>query len=558
MNTETKNCQNCKKDFVIEEADSEFYKKIGVPAPTFCPKCRMVRKMAFRNERSLYSRNCDLCGKSMIAMYSPDKPFKIYCTPCYFSDKWDPMSYGIEYDFSKPFFKQWIELITDVPRVALLQENTIDSPWINYEFDSKNCYLNVGGHMNEDSAYTQYGKKCRNVFDCFWPMGGQFVYGTTLSENCYKTFYSTLVYDCRDTYFSFDCRNCSNIIGCTGLRHKQYQIFNEQVSKEYFEAFLKEHMGSRRKIEALKEKAKQFWRSQPQRAVFIDKSTDCTGNLLKECKNCTECWMTEKTEDSKWQIFSLDTKDSYDIFSVWQGETCYDMLAGYKLANVYFSTGILESTDIAYCSLVRNCQSCFGCVNVRSKKYCILNRQYSQEEFEELRTKIREQMMKLPFVDKKGRKYSYGEFFPYEASPYGYNETVASEYFPKTKEEIINQGFNYSEFEPEHKRGILAEQSPDNIADVSDDILKQVLESSETKKPYRLIPMELEFYKRWNLPVPVLAPFERHRKRLSFIADHLALQERKCGKCGKAVQSVYNESEFPTVYCDDCYHQTIA
>ena len=36
MMDETRVCQNCKKDFVIEPDDFLFYEKMKVPAPTFC------------------------------------------------------------------------------------------------------------------------------------------------------------------------------------------------------------------------------------------------------------------------------------------------------------------------------------------------------------------------------------------------------------------------------------------------------------------------------------------------------------------------------------------
>jgi hypothetical protein len=54
MKTETKTCQNCKKDFTIESEDFNFYEKIKVPPPTFCPECRIIRRMLWRNFRSLF------------------------------------------------------------------------------------------------------------------------------------------------------------------------------------------------------------------------------------------------------------------------------------------------------------------------------------------------------------------------------------------------------------------------------------------------------------------------------------------------------------------------
>ena len=63
MNSQNKVCQSCKIKFTIEPEDFKFYEKIGVPAPTFCPECRMIRRMAFRFERQIYKRKDDYNGK---------------------------------------------------------------------------------------------------------------------------------------------------------------------------------------------------------------------------------------------------------------------------------------------------------------------------------------------------------------------------------------------------------------------------------------------------------------------------------------------------------------
>ena len=119
MQAETRKCQNCKADFTIEPNDFGFYEKIRVPPPTFCPDCRRQRRWAWRNNVSLYNRKCDLCGKSVISIYSPDSGLVIYCNKCWWSDKWDPKSYAMDYDFSRPFFTQFRELLQKVPQIKL-------------------------------------------------------------------------------------------------------------------------------------------------------------------------------------------------------------------------------------------------------------------------------------------------------------------------------------------------------------------------------------------------------------------------------------------------------
>ena len=59
MEEQIKNCQNCKQDFVIESEDFSFYEKMKVPPPTFCPDCRLARRLIWRNERTFYKRICD-------------------------------------------------------------------------------------------------------------------------------------------------------------------------------------------------------------------------------------------------------------------------------------------------------------------------------------------------------------------------------------------------------------------------------------------------------------------------------------------------------------------
>ncbi|MCX6723307.1 MAG: hypothetical protein NT094_04580, partial [Candidatus Staskawiczbacteria bacterium] len=115
MQQETKKCQNCKKDFIIEPDDFNFYEKIKVSAPTFCPQCRMQRRFAFRNDRTLFKRKCSRCEKDVISIYHKDSTYIVYCQSCWWSDDWDPLEHGVEYDFTKPFFEQFDQLLRQTP-----------------------------------------------------------------------------------------------------------------------------------------------------------------------------------------------------------------------------------------------------------------------------------------------------------------------------------------------------------------------------------------------------------------------------------------------------------
>lgn len=102
-------CQRCHTPFSIEAPDEVFYRSMQVPFPTFCPECRLQRRLIWRNEYNLYRRPCNAPGHSeeIISFISPDKPYTVYDQPYWWSVAWDAADYGREYDFSRPFFEQF-------------------------------------------------------------------------------------------------------------------------------------------------------------------------------------------------------------------------------------------------------------------------------------------------------------------------------------------------------------------------------------------------------------------------------------------------------------------
>jgi len=155
MESEIKNCQNCKNEFTIEPDDFSFYATMKVPAPTWCPDCRMMRRFAWMGYSTLYKRKCDFTGEQIISFYHPDLPYKVYRQDIWHSDKWDPLSYGREYDFNKSFFEQFRELQLSVPMPALHVEYStmVQSEYCNAASELKNCYLCVMADRAENCGY---------------------------------------------------------------------------------------------------------------------------------------------------------------------------------------------------------------------------------------------------------------------------------------------------------------------------------------------------------------------------------------------------------------------
>jgi len=148
---EWKTCTVSGEPFAIFSSDLAYYEKISptfagkkylIPAPKLCPEEREARRMAWRNERTLYRRKCDKTGKSMMSMYPENCGYTIYDWKVRYSDARDAMDYGREYDFSKSFFENFEELNRAVPKKSLhIVDSMENCEYCNYGIFSKSCYL---------------------------------------------------------------------------------------------------------------------------------------------------------------------------------------------------------------------------------------------------------------------------------------------------------------------------------------------------------------------------------------------------------------------------------
>jgi hypothetical protein len=577
---ETKNCQNCKNNFVIEAEDFSFYEKIKVPPPTFCSECSLIRRMAFRNERTLYRSKCQALnhGEDMLSTFSPDKNATIYCHSAWWGDTWDGLSYGRDYDFSNNFFDQINRLWREVPDIGLFNINPVNSDYCSITEGNKNCYLVIGGDFNEDSLYSAFIFNSKFLVDCYWVSKSEWNYETIDCISCSKLLYSRYCEGCYGSAFLFNCRNCHDCFGCVNLSNKSYCIFNEQYSREEYTNKMKEYnLSSYSELQKIKLNFSDFNKKFPRRYAKIIKSVEVTGDDIEESKNCKNSFsIFGGAEDSKnlWLVYS-SVKNCYGIdHSGLSSVDCYEVSSAYPGNRVLFSRFIFGGYNIEYSYNCHNCSNLFACIGLRNKQYCILNKQYSKEDYESTIEKIKAHMDEKKYIDQGGRVYGYGEFFPIELSPFLYNETVAQELKPISVDEASLNGIKLMKnTERNYVITINDSDLADSIEEVTDSILDDIIScahkgscSHECSTAFKITKTELEFYRNLKIPIPHLCPNCRHYERISQ-RNPMKLWHRSCmcdksghiheGKCEVEFETSYSPDRPEIIYCEKCYQAEV-
>lgn len=163
-------------------------------------------------------------------------------------------------------------------------------------------------------------------------------------------------------------------------------------------------------------------------------------------------------------------------------------------------------------------------------------------------------MSDIPYIDKMGNKYVYGDFLPIELSYFGYNDSVANDLYQMDKNGIKNN--HYVLQENNHKdiiNGAIDSISlPDSIYDTNDDILEKVLISKNTKRHYKITQDEFNFYKKHSIPIPRESFYERYSKRFK-LATSFKLYKSKSSKSGIDILTSYNPNDNQIVWSIEEY-----
>jgi CxxC-x17-CxxC domain-containing protein len=547
-------CAQCSKSFQIFKEDIEGYKKFRVPPPKSCPDCRKRRRLAFANYTTFFKRPCNVPEhrEAIISDIPEGAPFLVYDFDYYWSDVFHADGFTVALDAYKPFFTQFSDLFRKIPQPASTRDPaSVGSDYTLYGIGLKNCYYTFGGISSEEVDYSVWGLYSKHSMDMLLSLYTELGYEEVFpmkNYNCNFTYFSS---DCLDSALLYDCRNCSNCFGCVNLRNKQYYFFNEPLTAEEYKVRMAGlRLGDRN---VLKENHERFWKlvkSLPVRASRNQHSENVIGNYIDHSRNCFNVFWAMQAENLRHTDFVIGLRDSTDVTISSKSERLYEtVVVSMESFNTKFSVNCRVASDSEYLINCRECSYCFGCVGLKSKKFCIFNEQYTEDEYWKKLDSLKTEML---------ARGEYGEFFPMNFSMFPYNASFASLLFPSSQEDVERMGgwWHDPDVPAVREETVTADMIPESINDVPDTITEKVIEGIVSKRPFKIRPADLAFYRRKNTPLPLEHPRDRIMRRFSY-ANYFRMSEAACAKCGRKIQAGYNPSEGYIVYCESCYQSEV-
>jgi hypothetical protein len=501
MSVMSPNCVVCSAQFQVDEIDQAYYTKREVPNPKACPKCRLKRRLSFRNERKLHVRKSDLSGETIVSNIRPDAPF-----PVYHVDEWHKQNFETPqleaYDFNRSFFEQYEELWRVAPRMHKASAGNEDnSEYSNHCGNCRNCYFIFNSEEDEDCMYLRFGDKCTDCVDSTNILTSELCLECVNVKNCYNVKFSDDCDNCSDSAFLRNCRGSKNCMFCYGLERQEYCLFNEKLDKEEYEKRIAEYdLGSYAGLEKCKQLWEEFSASWPKMRHIILNSENCSGDSIYNSRNTHDCFNVSDLQDCRYVLNSVDVKDSYDFYAYgMRTELCYECVTMAYCYDLKFCTCCMNSSYIEYCDNCWNCEYCFGCIGLKDGKYCIFNKQYSEEEYFEIVAKIKAQMTEAG---------EYGEFFPEKFSSFLYEDTLAQDYFPI---ELPSTEIG------EHPGVISVAEMPDHIRETDLDLAEKTFWCEFERKPFKFQKNEIKFYKKMGVALPRTSFEARYKRRNELI-----------------------------------------
>ena len=541
-----KNCRVTGQTFAISPEEVAAFQRHEVPLPAISPEERLRRLLSFRNDSRFYWRECSASSERIFSAYPPNAPYPVVAEDIWWSDRWDGLQFAQEFDFGSAFFEQLHELWKKAPRPAAHVRDSSSVKASHRVTNCHECFLVWDCRDSTNSFYSHHLSDCQHCADCFYCRGCRNCYECVDCHACDSLLFSEHAHLCSESAFLFNCSKCDHCLFCANLEGCSYYVFNEKVTPEEFERFRNEwELSERARREAAYERFREFLKDVPTPHLYQTSSTNVSGNYIFSSKDVTRSFFCENVEDTFGGFFLTDAKeilDSYGFPSSGLQRVSQSVSVGYGAKEVYNSVECWKDVErLDYCFYCEESSDLFACAGLRGKQYCILNKQYSKNDYHDKRDEL---------VTHLRAKKMWRVSLPTVFSDFAYNQSSANDVMPLNKIQAEMMKFAWAgedEFvRPSQLLGSSGTSPAERFQDVPTsvdslsevDLSQAVFLCELSGKPYQFTQQETELYRRQQVAPPSRSFEQRYRERLQRLAFR-GLQE--------ATSSV-SEKEFVTSF----------
>ncbi|MBI4599274.1 hypothetical protein HY734_03720 [Candidatus Uhrbacteria bacterium] len=533
----------------MTEREIGWYRQFNVPPSDIHPTVRLKFLLGFGAGTVLWKKPHAKTGQPILTFVHPDSPYQVV------SDReWMDAEYlcsGPDADPGRPFFDQLRSLARSIP-VGALHDDGSNQRSIGVDFiKCEDGYMVFGSGLSRRLSYAYTAYETEDSVDVANVRFSRFCHAVNRADHLYDCAFVFESYDCIGSRFLFDCRNCESCFGATNQRNKKYLWFNEQLTKEEWERRVAAvDLSSRTVFEAQRAQFLKCLQDAVWPPDFNHKSEDYSGEYMYESVRCHDGYLVTTCTDCDWCWITMEQEQSaFSTWLVW-GSGIYGSCDSVSSQDLRFCLRIWRSRDMEYCINCYDCESCFGCVGLKRKKWCLFNVQYAEQEYWE-----RVDVLKGAMLERG----EYGRFFPADLSQNGFQFSLGDMFFGYSKEEM--NVFHAPVFDLRRggilvvsDTGIDVSALPDSSRDpeAASWIGKPIFDS-RLQRQFTITSQEVDFYRSRDLPLPNEHFLSRLKKlvRLSNMPTQKAVV---CTFCRVSIQA-YGNGTFAErkVVCRPCY-----
>lgn len=292
---------------------------------------------------------------------------------------------------AEDFFKELQRIISSLPKRPLFILNSETTEFADKITFSKNLFTCFDCANCTDCAYVYDSYMSVNSIDCDYAVESQYCYECTDSYKAFNCEYLEYCGNIRDSSYCYDCSG-NNLFGCVNLTNKLFCIFNRQLTEDEYRKQVKIYKTW--KPEKILEEVEKIKKIYPLTQTVEGHNENTTyGNYIHYNKDCYMCFDAARNENCSYLYDSFYNKSCLDMtYSGQNSELCYESIDSAQSFNCNYiveSDSCRDSSYVFYCLDVKNSLACVG---LSHKQYCILNRQFTKEEYDIVGKQILEEL----------------------------------------------------------------------------------------------------------------------------------------------------------------------